>query len=149
MLARVVEVAVLVEVDPSRQPTVGRSGCGVGSDAAPREDGRSVGNAVVQSVKVRESQALLADVLRALARIAKSCPGLIRKATFRFIPLLQDPDPQVRAYAVMLLAHLKASEAKEDLRGLTEDKSRITLYHEGGLQETSISELASEALAKI
>ena len=104
---------------------------------------------IPQLLQLTRDRALLPDVLRALGRIARSRPELARKGAFRFIPLLQDPDPRVRTQATLLLAALKARESKDDLLRLKEDATPVTLYRKGALVETSISELAFEALNQI
>jgi hypothetical protein len=92
---------------------------------------------------------LLAEVLRALGKIGAVRPELIRKTTYRFIPLLQDPDPEIRGYAAILLGNLGAHEAKDDLTRLAEDASAMEVYGEGRLEKQTIGQLASEALDKL
>lgn len=92
---------------------------------------------------------LLPDVLNALGKIAQARPEAIRKRTFYFIPLIQNNEPEVRAYTVILLGHLKAHEARDEIRGLLDDSSMIDVYREGVIQSLTIGQLASEALEKI
>ena len=94
-------------------------------------------------------RALLAEVLRALGKIGKVRPDLIRKTTYRFIPFLQDPDPEIRGYAAILLGNLGAQEAKDDLTRLGEDSEAVEVYRDGRLKEQTIGQLASEALEKL
>jgi hypothetical protein len=92
---------------------------------------------------------LLAEVLRALGKIGRARPDLMKKRGFYFIPFLQDPDPEVRAYAAILLGNLGSREAEEDLKKLKKDHVSIELYREGYLREPTIGQLASEALEKL
>jgi hypothetical protein len=94
-------------------------------------------------------RALLAEVLRALGKIGAVKPDLIREAAYRFIPLLQDPDPEIRGYATILLGNLGAQEAKDDLTRLAEDTAAMEVYADGRLEKQTIGQLASEALAKL
>jgi predicted RNA-binding protein len=94
-------------------------------------------------------RALLAEVLRALSNIGGKRPDLIRKTTYRFIPFLQDPDPEIRGYAAILLGNLGAREAKDDLTGLEEDSADLEVYRNGQLEKQTVGQLASEALAKL
>jgi hypothetical protein len=100
-------------------------------------------------IQLTRDPALLGEVLRALANIAETNPHLMQRATFRLIPLLQDPDPEIRAYAAMLLANLGAHEIQEDLVRLQDDKATIEIYRGGELVERTIGEVASESLEKL
>ena len=99
--------------------------------------------------QLTKDKALLAEVLRALGNIAEVNPDLLRKSTFRLIPLLSDPDPETRAYAAILLGNLRAHGVKEDLARLKEDKATIEIYRSGALEKKTIGELASESLEKL
>jgi HEAT repeat protein len=65
------------------------------------------------------------------------------------IPLLRDPDSEVRGYAAILLGHLKAHEAIEDLIKLKEDMTAIDIYRAGQTEKTTIHQLATESLANL
>ncbi len=94
-------------------------------------------------------RALLAEVLRALGKIGAVRPDLIRKTAHRFIPFLQDPDPEIRGYAAILLGNLGAQEAKDALTRLAEDASAMEVYGDGRLEKQTIGQLASQALDKL
>ncbi|UCB48318.1 MAG: HEAT repeat domain-containing protein [Deltaproteobacteria bacterium] len=94
-------------------------------------------------------RALLAEVLRALGKIGVVRPDLIRKTAHRFIPFLQDPDPEIRGYAAILLGNLGAQEAKDALTRLAEDASAMEVYGDGRLEKQTIGQLASQALDKL
>jgi hypothetical protein len=93
-----------------------------------------------------KDRALLADVLRALGKIAAKQPEIIRKKSFYFMPLLQDRNPEIRGYATVLLGNLGAKEAKDDLTKLQEDDAPLDIYSDGELVKRTIGQLASEAL---
>jgi HEAT repeat protein len=89
------------------------------------------------------------ETLEALSRIALVKPDLIRKITFHFIGLLQDPDPQVRGRAAHLLGLLKAHEAREDLSRLLEETDEVEIYANGVVLKQTVGHLASQALEKV
>ena len=101
-----------------------------------------------QLYQFASDRALLAEVLRALGKIGRERPDLIRRKAFHFIPLLQDPDPEIRGYAAILLGNLGAHEANKDLTKLVKDSASMELYREGRLENRTIGQLASEALEK-
>lgn len=101
---------------------------------------------IFQYAKDRE---LLPDVLRALGKIGDRRPDILRNKAFHFVPLLQDPNPEIRGYAVLLLGNLGAHEAAEDLAKLSADMEGIEIYSEGILETRTIGQLAAEAIQKL
>jgi hypothetical protein len=89
------------------------------------------------------------EALEALGRIAQIKPALIRKISFHFIGLLQDPDPKVRGRAARLLGILKAYEARENLSKLLDETDEIEVYTNGFIVRETVGHLASEALGKL
>ncbi len=92
---------------------------------------------------------LLPDVLRTLGKIGEMRPDILRKKAFHFVPLLQDPDPEIRGYAALLLGNLGAKEAAEDLERLSADPESMEIYSGGVLETRTIAQLAAEALQKL
>lgn len=92
---------------------------------------------------------LLPEVLRALGKIGKAKPDIIRKKAFYFIPLLKDSDPEIRGYTAILLGNLGASEAKDDLTEMLDDSETMDYYRGGMIEKRTIGELASGALEKL
>ena len=92
---------------------------------------------------------LLARVLHALCKIISAIPEPFRKLRFGLMPLLEDNDPEVRAYASIILGNIGDREAKELLTGLVQDHTGIKIYGDGVFKKMTISELASMALEKI
>lgn len=92
---------------------------------------------------------LLSDVLNALGKIAQQKPEVIRKRTFYFLPLIRDIDPEIRAYAIILLGHLGAHEARDAISKLLNDTSPINVYRDGAIESLSVGQLAFEALEEI
>ena len=97
---------------------------------------------------IRDSD-LLPKVLRALAKIISTKPEAFLKLRFRFIPLLRDSNPEVRAYASILLGALGAREARENLRDLVADDAEVAIYEDGFIKQLTVGELATESIDKI
>jgi HEAT repeat protein len=102
-----------------------------------------------QLVQISRDASLLPEVLRAMGKIAETRPDLLRRYSYPMIPLLRNPDSEVRGYAAILLGHLKAYEAKEDLMKLKQDKAPIDVYRAGQIERTTLHQLVAESLAKL
>lgn len=102
-----------------------------------------------QLVQISRDPARLPEVLRAMGKIGETRPDLLRRYSYPMIPLLHHPDSEVRGYAAILLGHVKAFEAKEDLARLKEDMTPIDIYRTGQIERTTIDQLADESLAKL
>jgi len=61
-------------------------------------------------------------------------------------PLLQDPDPQVRAHAAWCLGKAGYRQAAPDLEALLADEGAVLLYQGGELSHATVARLAREAL---
>jgi hypothetical protein len=102
-----------------------------------------------QLVQISRDPELLPEVLRAMGKIGETRPDLLRRYSYPMIPLLRNPDSEVRGYAAILLGCLKAHEAKEDLTKLKEDRTAIDIYRNGQIEKTTLHQLATESLAKL
>jgi len=102
-----------------------------------------------QLVQISRDPELLPEVLRAMGKIGETRPDLLRRYSYPMIPLLRNPDSEVRGYAAILLGHLKAYEAKEDLTKLKDDMAPIDIYRAGQTEKTTLHQLATESLAKL
>jgi len=104
---------------------------------------------VSQLIALSRDRALLAEVLRALGKIGNAKPDLLRKISYHIIPLLQDADPEVRGYSVILLGNLNAGEAKENLAKLEQDPAVIEIYRSGRLERITVGQLACKSLTML
>jgi len=105
---------------------------------------------------VRHMLAMLRDpqlrpaVLWAAGRIGQRHPELIKSsAFFAIFDCLNDKDPKVRGYAVWTLGNLEAKEAKNSINKLITDTNKITIFDGQKNIETTVGNLAEEALKKI
>jgi len=105
---------------------------------------------------VRHMLAMLRDpqlrpaVLWSAGRIGQRHPELIKSsAFFAIFDCLHDKDPKVRGYAVWTLGNLEAKEAQNSINKLTTDTNEITIFDGQKNIETTVGNLAKEALKKI
>jgi hypothetical protein len=110
---------------------------------------RQFGAYIPQIYAWAKDKELLPEVLRALGRISRVRPDLIRRATLHLIPLLQDGSPEIRGHSATLLGTLGANEAVEDLKKLVDDSAAFEVYDRGELQAQTVGQAAAEALEKL
>ena len=85
-------------------------------------------------------------MLWGLARMGQNHPQVVQQAAPRIQACLADPNPQVRAYAAWALGNIGAQPAIGDLRGLINDSEPVKLYETNVLRETTVGQIAREAL---
>jgi len=86
------------------------------------------------------------QAMEAIARVAMSKPELLRRHTFYFMPLFDDPDPEMRAYTAWLMGSLHATEMKKDLEKLLDDDHEVRIYKDGNMELKTVGAIASEAI---
>jgi hypothetical protein len=62
------------------------------------------------------------------------------------LPYLHSPDASVRGISTWSLGILKARSAREPIQQLLDDQGYVSLYQQGEIVETTVSELARQAL---
>ena len=86
----------------------------------------------------------------ALGEIAETRPDLIRKtpfySTFHF---LGHEDPLIRGLMARLMGRIKATEAVFQVMGLQSDEHEIIIYEQGQPVQTTVAQLASQAVGLI
>ncbi len=86
----------------------------------------------------------------ALGTIAEHRPDLIRQMPFyQLFGFLENEDPLIRGLMLRLLGRIKANEASLQIIPLKEDQNTITIYENGEPIETTVGQLAAEAVALI
>ncbi len=90
-----------------------------------------------------------AKAIMALSRISEIRPQLLRGRAFYLLKFLNDEDPEVRGYTVLLLHRLGASELKEDIARLKGDMHEISIYENGEIKTSTIDELVSCAIKEL
>lgn len=97
-----------------------------------------------------EDEAMLRKgVVRALWRIAGVRPELVNVNDAAVRGYLADPDPGVRAYAIMLAVEKKLKTLKPDIDRLLDDASEAAWYDQGTFRFCRLGDLAAEAAARL
>lgn len=88
-------------------------------------------------------------MLWGLGRLGQSQPQVVLEAAPRIQACLEDPNPQVRTYAAWSLGIIGAQAAIPDLRRLTNDPEPVKLYEDETVRETTVGQVAREALQRL
>ncbi|MBN2124719.1 MAG: HEAT repeat domain-containing protein [Deltaproteobacteria bacterium] len=104
---------------------------------------------IPQLSQLTRDRDLLPEILRALCRIGGAIPESLRKRAFHYVPLLEDPSPEIRGLTAQLLGHMGAREARDHLVRLLEDTAEVEVYEEGLSSNKTIAQLASESLNRL
>lgn len=87
------------------------------------------------------------QVIWSFGTIAEKRPDLIRATSFyQLLQLVEDPDPQLRGLMLRLLGRLRASESMSTMEMLSDDPAPVTYYENGAPVQTTVGELAREAI---
>ncbi len=84
--------------------------------------------------------------IMALARISEVRPEILRRMSFYLLKFLNDKDPEVRGYTVLLLKRLNATELKDDIEKLKGDMNEISLYENGEIKKVTINQLVLDTI---
>lgn len=88
-----------------------------------------------------------AKAIMALAKISKVRPNLFKDRAYYLIKFLDDEDPEVRGYTVLLLQNLGISTLKKEIARLRGDMHKISVYENGEIKLKSIDELVLHAIS--
>lgn len=89
------------------------------------------------------------EVTWAIGRIALSEPNLVKYRYKALLSLLKSEDPFVRANTAWALGNIGFSDALEELNKLKSDESVISIWLNNKIVETTVSNIAKEAIVKI
>jgi hypothetical protein len=96
-----------------------------------------------------QTQNLWKEVTWAIGRIATRDPYLVRHAYPALCLFLGNPDPTLRGYAAWALGELKLPDAIKELGKLEADSHILSIYKDGELKKTTVSQLVKEAIEKL
>jgi hypothetical protein len=126
---------------------------GWGAAAALGEIGREnyqiVSDIIEMLLQFLEEDFTREGMLWGLGRLGQTQPQEVLPAAPRLQDCLTDPNPQVRTYAAWSLGIIGAQAAVDDLRRLTADSEPVKLYEAGTLRETTVGQVAREALSRL
>lgn len=88
-------------------------------------------------------------MLWGVGRLAKVHPELLDEVLPVIVPFLTSPKPQLRALAAWSLGTAGYRPAADALRALLRDEQPVQLYDHGNLHQTTVGQVAQEALADL
>jgi len=86
-------------------------------------------------------------MLWGVGRLAEVQAELLHEVLPEIVPFLTNPEPQLRALAAWGLGKARYRPAAAAIRALTGDEHPVQLYDRGLLLETTVGQIAHEALA--
>jgi hypothetical protein len=89
------------------------------------------------------------EVTWSIGKIAAADPGLVKLAFRGLVSFLDSTDPVLRGYASWALGNIGFNDVAQQLKNLEADDNKLSISRDGDLQETTVGELAHEALRKI
>jgi len=90
------------------------------------------------------------QVLWALGTLAEKRPDIVRATPFySLFPYITHPEAVTRGHAVRLFGRIAATEVESEIEKLTGDEAGLTIYEQGQPLQTTVAELAREALARL
>lgn len=94
------------------------------------------------NMEAQDRERFLPGILWALGRLGPVLPPAGREgARSQILPLLSDPDSQIRGLAVWALAAL-GGETPPGIERLAADDAAVTIFEDGKLQQTTVGRLA-------
>jgi hypothetical protein len=91
----------------------------------------------------------LKEVTWAIGRISGVEPGLVKHAFKTLRLFIGEQDPSLRGYAAWALGNLGYAEVTEELKTLLSDNEKLFIFRNTELKETTVAELAKEAIEKL
>ena len=126
---------------------------GWGAAAALGEIGRNqialVQEIIPMFVGFREEPFSQEPMLWGVGRLAEVKAELLHEVLPEIVPFLTNPDPQLRALAAWGLGKARYQPAAAAIQALTGDEHPVQLYDCGRLFETTVGQIARDALASL
>ena len=124
---------------------------GWGAAAALGEIGRNQISLVSEIIPLfcgfLEKQFSRGPMLWGVGRLAEVAPERLLDVLPMIVPFLTSAQPEVRGLAAWALGKAGYGEAAAELRALLSDDRPVAIYDRGELRQTTVAELAREALA--
>ncbi len=91
---------------------------------------------------------ILIGVLWAIGRMGERRPDDVKDVLAAVESFCEDPDSNVRGHAVWALGRIRSSDSAEAIRNRLEDPGRAIVYETEQLRDSTVGELAREALLR-
>ncbi|MDO9531522.1 MAG: HEAT repeat domain-containing protein, partial [Deltaproteobacteria bacterium] len=88
-------------------------------------------------------------MLWGVGRLAEVQADLLHEVLPEIVPFLTSPEPQLRGLAAWGLGLARYQPASGPIQALTGDEHPVQLYDRGRLLETTVGQVAQEALASL
>ena len=88
-------------------------------------------------------------VIYSLGRIGRRILEAKINLKDRLLELLDDLDPETRAYTIKTIQELKIDQALSKLKNMLNDESIVKIYYDGCFGEVKISQLAAQAIKSL
>jgi hypothetical protein len=88
-------------------------------------------------------------MLWGVGRLGEVHPELLHEVLPVIVPFLTNPDPQMRGLAAWALGKSRYRAAADAIRALENDHHPVRLYDRGDLLQTTVGQLARQALADL
>ena len=89
------------------------------------------------------------EVTWAIGKIAAANPKPVKYAFKTLRSFLKGDDPVLRGYAAWALGNFGYDDVIEDLKNLLSDDEKLSIFRDSELEETTVSQLSGEAIAKL
>jgi len=126
---------------------------GWGAAAALGEIGRNqislVSEIIPRFCGFLENEFSRGSMLWGLGRLAEVAPDRLREVLPMIVPFLTSAPPEERGLAAWALGKAGYGEAAGELQALRSDDRPVAIYDRGELRQTTVAELAREALAAL
>ncbi|MCX8031098.1 MAG: hypothetical protein N3A59_05925 [Thermodesulfovibrionales bacterium] len=94
----------------------------------------------------RDEEVFKEGVIWAMIRIAEKAPDKVKFILNEAIKMLDDPNPTVKGYTILLLRRISNKEIINKIEKFKDDESEISLYTNRAFLQTTIGKITSETI---